>query len=190
MSHTYKANGLLSDAEVREESARLQRALNDPQPEFTFVSRHSAPTKTWGGMTVRADGSDWNPGSGAGLYQRNEANTAWLFIGNGYSSGGGTVTQLTNKATGVTLSKPCGEITMNNAALAAGAVVSFVLTNTLIAATDLLILNHVSGGTLGEYGLNPACANGSATIYVKNTSAGSLSEAIVIRFALIKGTTS
>jgi hypothetical protein len=90
----------------------------------------------------------------------------------------------------VTLSKPCGEITMNNAALAAGAVVSFVLTNTLIAAGDLLILNHASGGTLGEYSLNPSCAAGSATIYVKNTSAGSLSEAIVIRFALVKGATS
>ena len=109
--------------------------------------------------------------------------------GFGYYPGlgtGGTVTQLTSKATGVTLSKACGDITMNNAALAADTTVSFTLTNTAIAATDQLILSHQSGGTLGSYTLNAACAAGSATIYVRNVTTGSLSEAIVIRFTLIK----
>lgn len=103
---------------------------------------------------------------------------------------GGTVTQATDKSTGVTLSKATGEITMNGAALAAATIVSFTLTNTLIDATDVLILNHVSGGTLGSYTLNAACAAGSAVIYVRNNTAGILSEAIVIRFVLIKGATS
>ena len=108
----------------------------------------------------------------------------------GYGTGaGGTVTQATSKATGVTLSKLCGEITMNAAALAAAAIVSFTLTNMNIAATDVLVLNHVTTGTRGAYGLNAQCAAGSAVIYVRNNSAGSLSEAIVIRFALIKGVT-
>lgn len=107
--------------------------------------------------------------------------------GLGYVTGaGGTVTQATSKATGVTLSKASGAITMNNAALAAGTIVSFVLTNTAIAATDVLILNHISGGTVGSYSLNAQCAAGSATINVRNNTAGSLSEAIVIQFALIK----
>lgn len=105
----------------------------------------------------------------------------------GYASGqGGTVAQATSKATGVTLSKACGAITMDAGALAAGTIVSFVLTNTKIAATDVLILNHISGGTPGSYSLNARCAAGSATIDVRNNTAGSLSEAIVIQFVLIK----
>lgn len=108
--------------------------------------------------------------------------------GIGYSTGaGGTVTQATSKATGVSLSKASGAITMNAAALAAGTIVSFVLTNTAIAATDVLILNHISGGTVGSYLLNAQCAAGTATINVRNETAGSLSEAIVIQFVLIKG---
>jgi len=111
--------------------------------------------------------------------------------GVGYATGaGGTVSQSTSKSTGVTLSKASGQITMNNAALAAGTIVSFTLRNTSIAATDLLVLNHISGGTLGAYTLNAACAAGSAVIYVRNNTARSLSEAIVIQFALIKGVNS
>lgn len=110
--------------------------------------------------------------------------------GIGYATGaGGTVTQLTNKSTGVTLSKVCGQITMNNAALAAGAIVSFVLTNTAIAATDVVELQHQATGTGGAYGLNAQSAAGSATINVRNNTAGSLSEAIVISFVVIKGVT-
>ena len=108
--------------------------------------------------------------------------------GNGYSTGaGGTVAQATSKATGVALSTACGAITLNNAALAAATIVSFVLTNTGIAATDVLVLNHISGGTPGSYTLNARCAAGSATIDVRNNTAGSLAEAIVIQFVVCKG---
>ena len=62
----------------------------------------------------------------------------------GYVTGdGGAVTQSTSKSTGVTLSKKCGQITLNGAALAAGLTVSFTLTNTTVAATDIIVLNHV-----------------------------------------------
>jgi hypothetical protein len=106
----------------------------------------------------------------------------------GYITGeGGVVTQATSKSTGVTLNKKCGEITLNGAALAAATIVSFTLTNTAIGANDLLVLNHSSGGTAGAYTLNAQCASGSASINVRNATAGSLSEAIVIRFAVIKG---
>lgn len=108
----------------------------------------------------------------------------------GYITGdGGTVTQSTSKSTGVTLSKKCGQITMHNAALAGNTTVSFTLTNTTIAATDLLVLNHVSGGTAGAYFLNAQCAAGSASINVRNITSGSLPEAIVIGFALVKAVT-
>jgi hypothetical protein len=108
----------------------------------------------------------------------------------GYITGeGGTVTQATSKATAVTLSKKCGQITMHDASLAAATTVSFTLTNTTIAATDLLVLNHVSGGTAGSYLLNAQAGAGSASINVRNITAGSLGEAIVIGFAVIKAVT-
>jgi hypothetical protein len=108
----------------------------------------------------------------------------------GYITGeGGTVTQATSKATAVTLNKKCGRITMHNASLAAATTVTFTLTNSTIAATDLLVLNHVSGGTAGAYLLNAQAAAGSASINVRNVTAGSLSEAIVIGFAVIKAVT-
>ena len=109
----------------------------------------------------------------------------------GYVAGeGGTVTQATRKSTGVTLSKKCGQITMNAAALAADTTVTFTLTNTEVVATDIIILNHVSGGTAGAYLLNAQAGSGSASINVRNITSGSLSEAIVIGFAIIKAVVS
>jgi hypothetical protein len=108
----------------------------------------------------------------------------------GYTFGsGGTVAQATSKATGVTLSKSTGQITLNAAALASDTTVSFTLTNTVIEANDILILNHISGGTAGSYLLNAQSAAGLASINVRNITAGSLSEAIVIAFAVIKAVT-
>lgn len=107
-------------------------------------------------------------------------------FGYGGTGTGGAVTQLTTKSTGVALNKACGAITMNNANLAAGTIVSFVMTNTLIAATDVLVLNHISGGNVGSYTLNAQCSSGSAIINIRNNTAGILGEAIVIQFALIK----
>jgi hypothetical protein len=111
--------------------------------------------------------------------------------GIGYATGaGGTVTQATSKATGVTLNKLSGAITLNAAALAAATVVSFVLTNSFIAAGDILVLNHTATGTFGAYTLNAhGAGSGTITIDVRNASAGSLSEAIVISFAVVKAVT-
>jgi hypothetical protein len=106
----------------------------------------------------------------------------------GYAAGaGGTVTQATSKSTGVTLSKQSGQIIMDAAALNASTTVSFVLTNTIIEANDVLILNHVSAGTAGAYTLNAQVSAGSASINVRNVTLGSLSEAIVIQFVVING---
>jgi hypothetical protein len=104
----------------------------------------------------------------------------------GYVSGTGTITQATNKSTGVTLNSPSGQITLNGAALAANTTVSFTLTNSSITANDILILNHLSAGTAGSYSLNAQAGAGSASINVRNITAGSLSQAIVIGFAVIQ----
>ncbi len=99
----------------------------------------------------------------------------------------GTVTQGTDKGTGVTLAAMTGDITLNNANLAAATVVSFTLTDTYIGASDVLVFNHVSGGTIGAYGFTAVPAAGSAVIYVRNHTAGGLAEAVVLRFAVLKG---
>lgn len=108
--------------------------------------------------------------------------------GIGYATGaGGAVTQATNKSTAVTLSKICGAITLNNAALAAAAEATFTVTNTAVAATDVVLACHGSAGTSGAYNVNVSnITAGTFDITVSNLSAGSLSEAIVINFAVIK----
>jgi hypothetical protein len=107
----------------------------------------------------------------------------------GYNaSAQGTVTQATSKATGVTLNKSSGQITMNAASLAAGTTVLFTLTNSILTAKDVLIVNVGSGGTSGAYW--PYVANvaaGTAVIGVYNNTAGPLAEAIVINYAVIHG---
>jgi hypothetical protein len=108
----------------------------------------------------------------------------------GYDTGaGGTVTQITNKSTGVTLNRPTGQITMQGASLSSEATVSFTLTNSVIAAGDILVLQNQATGTLGAYTITARTAAGSATISVRNITGGSLSEAIVISFAVIKAVT-
>lgn len=100
---------------------------------------------------------------------------------------GGAVTQDTSKSTGVTLDKPCGQITMHNASLGAGARVSFTLTNSSIAATDVVVVNIASGATADAYLVTvTAVAAGSCRIQIANESVGSLGEALVLNFAVIK----
>ena len=99
----------------------------------------------------------------------------------------GTVTQATDKSTAVTLNKSAGRITMNNASLATATNATFTLNNTLISANDTVILT-ISGGqaTAGSYNVFAnSLAAGSVSITLRNISGGSLSEAIVINFALI-----
>lgn len=98
----------------------------------------------------------------------------------------GTVTQATSKSTAVTLNKSAGQITMNNASLASVTNVTFTLNNSFISANDILILNVGSGATAGAYNCwVSGLSAGAATITLRNISGGSLSEAVVVNFALI-----
>ena len=99
----------------------------------------------------------------------------------------GTVTQATSKSTAVTLNKSAGQITMNNAALGATTNVVFTLNNSTISAKDVVLVN-VAGGTASNETYNCWVSGhgaGSCSIVLRNISAGSLSEAVVINFAVI-----
>jgi hypothetical protein len=99
----------------------------------------------------------------------------------------GTVTQLTDKSTGVTLNKSAGQITMSNATLNATTNVAFTLTNSTISAKDVIIVN-VAGGVASNVTYNcwvSGHTTGSCSFVLRNISAGNLSEAVVLNFAVI-----
>jgi hypothetical protein len=113
----------------------------------------------------------------------------------GYGTGsGGTVTQATSKSTAVTLNKATGVITMNGAALAASTTVLFSLNNSLIAVADVLVIGESASGSTSTPGAYQVWCNfinaGGATIAVRNITGGSLSETLVLNFAVIKGASS
>jgi hypothetical protein len=144
----------------------------------------------------------WDRAARSIIFGTNNAQKAYLdttgnFVltsagGLGYGTGsGGSVTQLTSKTTGVTLNKASLQITMNAAALAASTTVVFALTNTVIASTDSIVVAVAFGATSnGNYQCWGSCSAGSANIYVRNISGGSLSEAIVLNCLVIKGSNS
>ena len=112
--------------------------------------------------------------------------------GLGYGAGsGGTVTQATDKSTGVTLNKPSGRITMVNTSLAANTNVFFILTNSTISTGDLVLVNILDNAAPKSY---QACAEysrpGYVSIMLRNTTGASLSEDVVLTFAVIKGANS
>ncbi len=98
----------------------------------------------------------------------------------------GTVTQATDKSTGVTLNKSAGQITLNGASLANITNVSFTLTNSTISAKDVIILSVSSGATAGAYNCwISSKTTGSCVITIRNLSGGALAEAFVINFAVL-----
>jgi hypothetical protein len=105
--------------------------------------------------------------------------------GVGYATGaGGSVTQVTSRTTGVTLNKTTGAITLYSAAGSATAA-TFTVTNSTVAATDVIILNQKSGTDLYNL-MVTAVAAGSFNISFRTTG-GSTTETPVFSFAVIKG---
>jgi hypothetical protein len=100
--------------------------------------------------------------------------------GMGYSSGaGGTVTQATSKSTAVTLNRPCGNITTHNAALAAGASVTFTVNNTACGARSAVIVNSRDA----NYSVVASRVSVDLfTVTLTNITVGSRSEAVDIYF--------
>ena len=99
----------------------------------------------------------------------------------------GTVTQATSKITPVTLNKSAGQITMNSAALNTATNATFTLNNSFISNNDTIVLT-ISGGqaTPGSYNVFAnALGAGTVSITLRNISGVTLSEAVVINYAII-----
>ncbi len=107
----------------------------------------------------------------------------------GYGTGaGGTVTHLTSKGTAVTLNKPTGVIISSDATLAAGAVVGFRFNNSLVAANDKVEVEAVFGAVYYNVFVYHSLV-GATFIAIENKSGTSRSDAVPIKFAIIKGAT-
>jgi len=106
----------------------------------------------------------------------------------GYNTGaGGSITQGAGaKTNSVTLNRPTGIIVTDNANLAAATSVTFNLSNSVISATDIVLVSHIAGGTLGSYNFAVAPAGGNANITIRNITAGALAEALTLRFIVVK----
>lgn len=108
----------------------------------------------------------------------------------GVFAGGSSVTQATNRTTGVTINTLCGTITTNNASLAAESAASFVVTNSQVAIGDVVLVSQQSGavGVMTTVEVI-ATANGSFTLAVMNgnQAAGTAETgAIIINFIVLK----
>ena len=113
----------------------------------------------------------------------------------GYGVGaGGTVVQATGKSETLALNKPSGTITMHNAPLNAGRSVSLGFANSTIGFQDIVEVQIVGGAAArGSYEVwadQSGYGAGSISIFVKNISPGSLSESLVLSFAVKKVATS
>jgi hypothetical protein len=108
--------------------------------------------------------------------------------GFGYTTGaGGTVTQATSRTTGVTLSKVCGQIALFSTTTTEGQVTTFLVTNTLVALTDNVLVTQQSGAGVYFFSLNVNA--GSVQISVYTPIAVTVAEAPILNFAVIKSVT-
>lgn len=105
--------------------------------------------------------------------------------GLGYGPGaGGAVTQITSRATGVTLNKASGDITLFTAAGSTTAT-TFTVTNSLVAATDTIVAVQKSGTNLYNIIVTAVGAGSfNVTFY---TTGGTASDTPVFHFNVMKG---
>lgn len=141
-------------------------------------------TLNFSGMTIQCEGIE------VGSVKNSIGGSPSSTIGFGSGKGvGGAVTQGTNRTTGVTLSKLTGAITLFAAAPTVGTYTTFVLTNTLIGANDIVVA-MTTGNAANVYStVVSGVAAGSCKISVTTVS-GTTSDSAVVTFAIIRGAAS
>lgn len=125
-----------------------------------------------------------NPTTGNAFYC---LGSVWVPVTHVLGTNTCTVTQATSKSTGVTCAGMGGTITMNGAGLATVTSVTFTVTDTAVAAGDTIMVSLKSGNTANSYQATvDAVAAGSFAISLRNNTGGTLSEAVVVNFAVLK----
>lgn len=107
--------------------------------------------------------------------------------GIGYATGAGnTVAQTSSRTSPVTINAPVGAITLVSAAGSAS-YVSFTVTNSCVAATDVIIINQKSGTNKYEVYVTNVATNSFQVTFA--SMSGTTAEAPTFNFAVIKGVT-
>jgi hypothetical protein len=155
----------------------------------TGVQGLSANTITFGAAgTYEFDFETVDGGTTVTIFDLNRPLLAGAGLGVGFATGsGGTVTQTSSRTTGVTLNKKCGAVTLFSAA-GTSAYTSFTVTNSLITANDVIVVNQQSG-TNTYLVFVTAVATGSFRITFSAVS-GTATDAPVFNFAVIEGVSS
>ena len=97
-----------------------------------------------------------------------------------------TVTQATNRSTDVTLNAVAGQITTDDASLAAAAEATFTVNNSYVTAKSVVLISHASGGAGTPFVFVSAVAAGSFDITMTNLHASTANDAAsVINFVVI-----
>lgn len=66
---------------------RIAQVLDANRYENTFQPQHTEPDSVWDGRMVFADGTDWDPGRGRGIYYYDSIVTNdWVFVGGGVTN--------------------------------------------------------------------------------------------------------
>jgi len=129
-------------------------------------------------------GTDYLPMSGGNLTGALKTSSV---NGIGYATGaGGTVTQTTSRGSSVTINKACGSITLVSAA---GSTTwnFFAVINSVVAATDTIIVNQKSGTDQYEIHVTNVAA---ATFRIAfRTTSGTATDQPVFNFSIIKAVT-
>lgn len=71
--------GNVADPQIQEELNKIAQAMETADQFITLETLYAAPKKYREGTVVKADGTTWNPGAGAGVYCRRGG--AWTFLG-------------------------------------------------------------------------------------------------------------
>lgn len=125
------------------------------------------------------------------IYRKNGGNDLVVASGGTVTFEGQTaVTQITSISTGVTVNALSGVITTVSQTVAAGAEAEFVVTNSMVAATDVVVPAIATHTSAGDFAVDvKAIAAGSFTLRLTNlhaTNAGN--NVLVINFIVLKAT--
>lgn len=156
-------------------------------PVAATAQNNTSPTATDLVLLSRQPSPGTSP-TGDSIKGAVSVSTLFNSAGVGYSiGGGGAVTQATSRTTGVTLNTLAGAITLVSAAGSTTAA-SFTVTDSKVAANDVIVLNQKSG--TDTYRLTVTAVAAGSFVITSATNSGTTTEQPVFTFAVLKGAAS
>ena len=159
-----------------------------------YVNTNTKASPTWTAGTTLSGAISGTTGTFSGAITFTNA-TGSGFVrstsataSSGYATGaGGAITQQTDATTGVTLSKPCGQITTVALTTAAAAEERFTVTNTLVTATDTIAHSTTyNGAGTPMVGILHQAAGAFDIVITNLHASAALNDVMIINFAIVK----